>query len=142
MMRMISRFMVIMAVVVLAACADEVGRGGREATAEPPIELKEGEQIPLPGTGPTEESPVMTVNVYITDVQSGGPVAAELWLNDELIGSGQSVYTFFLPAQFEGVLRVKEKGYKDFATGIQYTIKRSRTIDAPVRLEKELGTKI
>ena len=84
----------------------------------------------------------MTVNVYITDAQSGEPVAAELGLGEEKIGSGRSVYTIFLPAQFDGVLRVQAKGYKDFATGIQYTIKRSRTMDAPVRLERESGKTI
>ena len=142
MMRMISRFMVIMAAVVMVAC----GRGetgGAEATpVDAPIELHVGERTVLQGSGPTEEAPTMTVNVYITDAQSGDPVVGDVLLDGQVMGRGQSVYTLILPAQFEGVLGVKADGYKNYEMGIRYTMKRSRTIDAPVKLEKESGKTI
>lgn len=80
----------VMRVMILWVCLVLLGGCGGASSARAPIELKEGERVVLPSWGATETAPVMTLKIRVMDEESGAAVLADIWLDDQQIGSGVS----------------------------------------------------
>jgi len=98
-----------------------------------------GSSIKLPAPQddrPTEAAPAIEIVGTITDAQTGRPVvadvhAANVFLNDV------TEFRLVFPAGDEAItLTVTAPGYQEWSIGIKPHIKRSKKIDAPIKLKR------
>lgn len=101
--------------------------------------------IPAPGSGPTEETPVLEIHGTITDAETGQPVVADVQAaNVHLDDVTEFRLVFPLsrsplsrsPAGDEAItITVTAPGYKTWSVDLTPHIQRSKRIDAPIKLQ-------
>ncbi len=106
----------------------------------------------LPPRGTPEAAPSVTLTAYFIDSVTEAPVAATIYLFDDLIerppqpddpvSANVTGFAVELPAVFSGRLVVRALGYHEWNVLLQHRVKTSLEMVVPVRLVPVTGQEI
>jgi len=110
----------------------------RHAPEAAPAVIPAGGSIKLPAPQddrPTEAAPALEIVGTITDAQTGRPVVADVHAANVFLDDVTEFRLVFPASEEEITLTVTAPGYQEWSVDIKPHIKRSKKIDAPIKLQ-------
>jgi len=83
--------------------------------------------------------PVLTVEAWIVDAETGQPLKADVFLDGERVFQGVERFRVEVPSGTE--LRVVAEGYHPWALRFRYELREGQVLRGPVRLLQKKGNR-
>ena len=125
---------------LLVACDSEPGPTPKLTPERLILEPGRMMRFPVnPVPGPTEENPVITLRLTMTDIDTGAPVAANVAVDGEFLKTNVTQIDVALPGQLTKrpiPIEVQAADYQTWSLEARWSLDHSRIFLIPVRLKR------